>query len=280
VDARDLYGLALDRFIPERTALAKELRGQGDRNEAARVAKLAKPSVAAWAVNQLVRTQARDVSSLFDAGDALQRAQLDVMAGRGSASALRAAGESERAAVTALTQTAGGLLTSDGHSLTPTTLERISDTLHAAALDREARAEVEGGCLTRELRHIGLGAMAVAEPAGASAPAKPTATARTGAGQRGAKTRRAQDEQRRADAERLERERERAHQRKRAEKTEAEARRAADRTQRELQTMQERRDRAAQTLREAEEALTAAQERAERDARAHTEAVQALKELN
>ena len=31
VDVDDLYGLPLDRFIPERTALARELRKAGER---------------------------------------------------------------------------------------------------------------------------------------------------------------------------------------------------------------------------------------------------------
>ena len=49
MDARDLYGLPLERFVPERTALGKALRSEGKREEAAAVAKLVKPSVAAWA---------------------------------------------------------------------------------------------------------------------------------------------------------------------------------------------------------------------------------------
>ena len=53
----DLYGLPLDRFVAERGALAKALRADGRRDEASRVAALRKPSVAAWAVNQLARTQ-------------------------------------------------------------------------------------------------------------------------------------------------------------------------------------------------------------------------------
>jgi len=68
----DLYGLPLDRFVAERTALARELRGAGRREEAGEVAALRKPSVAAWAVNQLVRTQGRAVDELFEAVDALR----------------------------------------------------------------------------------------------------------------------------------------------------------------------------------------------------------------
>ncbi|MEA2210497.1 MAG: hypothetical protein QOF83_445 [Solirubrobacteraceae bacterium] len=42
--ADDLYGLPLERFIPERAALAKTLRGQKRREEATSVAGMRKPS--------------------------------------------------------------------------------------------------------------------------------------------------------------------------------------------------------------------------------------------
>src|ERR1700759_3928190 len=142
---RDLYGLPLDRFIPERAALVKELRGDKKRDEAAEVAALRKPSVAAWAVDQLVRTQRKAVSELFDAGDALRAAQDDVLAGRGDGQTLRAAVERERGAVDALTVSARGLLTADGHEWSPTIIERVADTLHAAALDDDAREQVREG---------------------------------------------------------------------------------------------------------------------------------------
>ena len=61
MDVDELYGLPLDEFVPARNALARELKGAGEPAEAAEVAALRKPSVAAWAVNQLVRTQRRGV---------------------------------------------------------------------------------------------------------------------------------------------------------------------------------------------------------------------------
>ena len=91
-NAHELYGLALERFVPERTALARTLRDEGQREEAAKIARLPKPSIAAWAVNQLVRTQHREVSELFDAGDALQKAQEDLLSGRSDGDALRQSG--------------------------------------------------------------------------------------------------------------------------------------------------------------------------------------------
>ncbi len=157
VDVDDLYGLPLDQFIPERTAMARELRKAGERERAGEVAALRKPSVAAWAVNQLVRTQRQPVADLLAAGDALRAAQDDVLAGRGDAQSLRAAVEQERAAVDALTDAARGLLSSEGNELSETIIERVSDTLHAAALDDEARSQVSDGRLERELHHVGLG---------------------------------------------------------------------------------------------------------------------------
>ena len=130
MDPEDLYGLPLERFTEERNALAKTLRREGRRDEAAEVSKLRKPSVAAWAVNQLVRTQRRDVAALFEVGDALQQAQSRLLAGRGDPDALRDAVEAERTAVDQLTKKAHGLLSSEGHELTSATLERLTPSHH------------------------------------------------------------------------------------------------------------------------------------------------------
>src|SRR5947209_7275265 len=157
MDPRDLYGLPLDQFIPERNALVKALRAAGEREQAAEVAQLRKPSVAAWAVNQLVRTQSRTVGELFAAGDELAAAQSDAVAGRGAGERLRAATRQVRETIDELSRAAQGLLSSSGAALAPATLERVTETLHAAALDAQAREEVSDGCLTRELRHVGLG---------------------------------------------------------------------------------------------------------------------------
>ncbi len=56
MDTHELYGLPLDRFVPERGGLAKALRGDGRREEAAEVAGLRNPSVAAWAVKRVAET--------------------------------------------------------------------------------------------------------------------------------------------------------------------------------------------------------------------------------
>ena len=241
----DLYGLPLDRFVAERTALARELRGAGRREEAGEVAALRKPSVAAWAVNQLVRTQGRAVDELFEAGDALRKAQDGVLAGRDDAGSLRSAFARERAAVDELAEGARGLLTSQGHELSATIIDRVSDTLHAAALDDDARNHVRGGRLERELRHVGLGTTG---PVPRAAPG------------------RAKDKDKDKAVERAAAE-ERATARAGARAAEREARRRAERAVRAAEMARERHDRAAEALEAAEQALAAAdKEQAEAEA--------------
>jgi exonuclease VII small subunit len=251
MDPRDLYGLPLERFTEERNALARQLRQAGRRDDAADVAKLKKPSLSAWAVNQLVRTQKRDVDALCKAGDALQKAQADVLAGRGDGRSLRRAADAERAAVGGLAAKARGLLSSQGHELTPAKLEQVSETLHAAAVDAEARAAVRDGCLVRELRHVGLGQLG----APAAGPQRRRATA---------KAPRADD---------------RAAKLRSARQDEAAARRALERVQRELEQAQRRHDRAAAGLRKAEHTLEAARDAVDTARRDHERTRRTLEKL-
>jgi hypothetical protein len=231
MEPSDLYGLPLERFTAERNALVRQLRRDGRRDQAAEVSKLRKPSVAAWAVNQLVRTQPRDLKALYDSGDALRKTQSEVLAGRSEPGSLRAAVEAERVAVRELVTRARGLLGADGHELSPAGLELVSETLHAAALDPDARALVSDGCLARELRHVGLGE--VIAPSGprrsATGAPKSTPPARP----------KPSTEARRA---------------------EANARRRLERTERELAAAEERRRRAESELEQAAQAVARARQ--------------------
>src|SRR5437763_7463382 len=118
----ELYGLALDEFVRRRDALAKRLRADGRREEAAEVAALRKPSVAAWAANQAIRSQPKAARELWAAGDALLAAHEAILAGKGSGDALREASARHRAALRELLAAAAGLLDSHGRSPSPTTL--------------------------------------------------------------------------------------------------------------------------------------------------------------
>jgi hypothetical protein len=146
-EAADLYGLPLEQFIAERTVLVRALRAEKRREEAAAVNSLRKPSVAAWAVNQLVRTRAAETSKLFEAGDRLHELQSALLSGSGDPASLKNASERIRIAVDELVSLATGLLSQDGNELTQATLDRVADTLQAAALDPEARVSIAAGRL-------------------------------------------------------------------------------------------------------------------------------------
>ena len=155
-DADALYGLPLEDFVPERAAVAKRLRGEGDREAAKRVTALRKPSVAAWTINQLVRSRTKDVAAFTKAADGLRAAQGALLEGHGSPADLRTARAAERKAVGRLIEVARGLFPG-GREPGESTLERIGATLHAAAADEAVRDEVLSGRLLRERESSGFG---------------------------------------------------------------------------------------------------------------------------
>lgn len=290
-----LYGLPLQRFIPERDALVRALRSEKRRDQATAVARMRKPSVAAWAVNQLVRTQSKAIQALFEAGDDLARAQAGA-SGERTADALRVAARRQGDTLGGLLRAAKGLLSPEGHPLTATTLERVTETLRAASIDAASREQVAGGCLPRELRFagMGIGDLAVSPvespPPQATKPKQRTnqAAERRSAPEAGeAKT--ADDSARKADAERTRnaravREADASRQRKAAlnaaRQTEAESRRAATRAEKALAAARARRAEAAASLEQAEQLLAAASKRAEETAGELGDAERALSDLD
>jgi hypothetical protein len=162
-----LYGLPLDEFVRERDALARRLRKEGDREGAEAVKGLAKPSLAAWTVNQLARRRGEDVDRLLAAADRLREAQT------GGRADFAAAAAAQRDAVRALTVAAGETLHEAGRPATETTLDAVARTLHAAVAEDSARRELERGVLTRELEPAGFGALLGAMPQETRAGARP-----------------------------------------------------------------------------------------------------------
>lgn len=151
-----LYGANPEEFGEARRALEKRLREEGDRDAAEKVKRLRKPTVGAWAVNQLARQEKPGLRALFTAGNRLRRAQASVLKG-GSPAALRRATEAEREVARALTDSAAVILREAGHDADTALLRRISDTLHAAVIDEEVGELVRRGRLTKETEAAGFG---------------------------------------------------------------------------------------------------------------------------
>ena len=183
--AEDLYGLPPGEFTSARDARAKELRKEGDREAADAVMGLRKPTVAAWAVNQLARRRQKDLERLLSAGEELRAAQEELLAG-GERSAFQEAAATERELVAQLSADAA-MLASEAGERGGGLEEKVAGTLHAAALDEETAEELRAGCLTREREAIGgFGGMAAAPPGRAARPARAGVAASPDAGARGA----------------------------------------------------------------------------------------------
>ena len=157
-----LYGANLDTFTAERTRVARELREAGDGDTAAAVAKLKKPTVAAWALNQLARNHRRDVDLLLDAGHRLRQAQEGVVGG-GDRGSFEQAQKTERDALRRLSQQASQLLGGASAQV----LSQISGTLRSAAVSEEGRELLARGRFTTPLEAEGfdvLGALPASRP--------------------------------------------------------------------------------------------------------------------
>ncbi len=139
----DLYDLEPGEFTVARNALAKRLKGEGHKEVAAAVAKLRRPTLVAWAINQVARRQPEALEALIDAAAAVATAQRDLLAG-GQPADLRAARYNQRMAagvvVRAAAITAGG-----NHG------DAITATVDAALADAELVERLQAGTLSETL---------------------------------------------------------------------------------------------------------------------------------
>jgi hypothetical protein len=151
-----LYAAPPGEFVRRRDELARSLRSEGKRENADEVKKLQKPTVAAWAVNQLVRREKMRVRGLLTAGERLRRAHEELMEG-GSSEGLERARDDERTAIGELVGAARRLLEEAGHPPTRTVQERVRETLHAAVVDEDVGDRVRSGRLEKEEQATGFG---------------------------------------------------------------------------------------------------------------------------
>ncbi len=125
-DVDQLFKLQLAEFTAARNALATRLKQGGRANDANLVKTLTKPSVSAWAVNQLYWNHRDAFDSLLAAGRSFRKAQL-----AGKVADMRTSLEARREALTELSDLATLLLNEAGHNSAPDTIHRITTTLEA-----------------------------------------------------------------------------------------------------------------------------------------------------
>jgi hypothetical protein len=142
-----LYQLPLDAFTQARNALAKEADGG-----AGHVRSLAKPPIAAWAINQLYWKKRDLWDALIAAADNARREHRAVLAGRSGD--VRAANKVHEEAVEKALKATLGLLAEAGHPVTDATKQAVATTLRALPGDEPP------GRLTRALQPGGFEALA------------------------------------------------------------------------------------------------------------------------
>ena len=268
--ADELYGLSPEDFTAARNARAKQARSEKDRDLADRITSLRKPTMAAWATNQLVREHADEVDVLLELGRELRDVMADI-----EGDDLRQLTRQRYQLVSALVQQARSLALSRGKRLADDAAQAVRGTLEATLSDDASADAVATGRLTDALEVSGFSSSGQLGSAGRGAVSPRTA-------------RKAPDPQQSTvadlDAERIKRalrqaERDVAA----AEKAAERSRIASDRAQQRLQMAEGERDEAAkgvdrarQQLDEASSYLSMREQKAEE---ADAEAVEARRRV-
>jgi hypothetical protein len=171
-ETQKLYGLPLSEFTAARNARAKALK-QEDPELAAAVAALAKPSVAAGALNELVNEDPSEVRALIQSGKRLRQAQEAAVSGKKGAD-LNEAIKEHRGALDRVQRDLRR------RKLSAPTVDKATQTLRVASLDPELWQLLERGLLHEDLTASGFGldpalvpARSKTKPAARKPPPKP-----------------------------------------------------------------------------------------------------------
>jgi hypothetical protein len=157
-----LYDLTLEEFTKARNDLAGRLRKAHQSEAASEVRALKKPTVVAWAANRLARDEPKLTAALLEAGERLRETQQRALAGNAKQEEVTEAATAERETIRALLTAARRHF---GDRATSALLDKLSQTLRAAAVDTAARPLLERGRLTEELQAVGFGPLEAVKPA-------------------------------------------------------------------------------------------------------------------
>lgn len=149
-----LYAAHPDGFVAARDEAAAAARAAGDAPGAREIARLRKPTVAAWLVNLLALRRPDLMAELIGLAEALRSAQRELRGPR-----LRELSTRRRELVAALVAQARSLARQAGAG--PATgklpLAEVETTLHAVLADEEVARQVRSGQLIRPASYAGFG---------------------------------------------------------------------------------------------------------------------------
>ncbi|HEV2754515.1 MAG TPA: hypothetical protein VG318_01905 [Actinomycetota bacterium] len=149
-ELEQLHALPLEEFTPARNELSRRLKEAGQADDSARVKKLKKPPVSAWAVNQLARRDPGGMTRLLELVVLLKEAR--------SAAEMHSLAAERRELVAKMARRAGELMEEAGHAASPATLQRVTQTLHAGG-EEDERDLLRRGVLSHDLAPAGFDAL-------------------------------------------------------------------------------------------------------------------------
>jgi hypothetical protein len=150
--ATELYGRSPAEFTAARDERAGQARAAGQKDLAAAIKKLGRPTVSAWLVNLLARHATAAIGELLSVGESLRAAQQHL-----DGEQIRELSGQRRRVIAGLVQEAGRLAAGHGQAVGAPVLREVETTLDAAVVDPHASAAVAAGRLTKPLAYAGVG---------------------------------------------------------------------------------------------------------------------------
>ena len=163
----ELYGLSPDDFLPARRGLAARAKADKETGLAKAIESIRKPTAAAWAINQLVRSRPDDVERLVELAAGLHEAQ-EKMDG----AAMKTLGRERRKVIDELVRSTAAVAKESGGALSMPVANQVRETFVAALATTAAAEAVGSGQLTRALSYAGFGDVDLSEATAAPAPAR------------------------------------------------------------------------------------------------------------
>ncbi len=152
----ELYSSPMAEFTARRKNLAAAARKSGEREIAAQIAGLRKPTLSADTLNRLVRAASGEVDELLDLGAELRAAEKAL-----DGSKLRELSAKRRLLVGELTKLAFDI--TDQSNPSAAVREEVSGTLNAALADEEVADRLLSGSLVSQARWDGFGSTSLPE---------------------------------------------------------------------------------------------------------------------
>jgi hypothetical protein len=157
--AGKLYGLSPEAFTSSRSAEVRAARSAGNRELAAAVAQLRRPTVGAWLANQLARECKDELEGLLDLGTSMRKAQE-----AGDGAELRLLARQRREMVAGLISQAKRLARTRDQPLSENSTRELENTLEAGVATADAADALRSGRLNVGLTYSGFGPLDLGAP--------------------------------------------------------------------------------------------------------------------